>query len=83
MKTALLLFSFLTLASAAHARCVVEIMDAEGEPLGHVFQGETCAPVMRQCREYLQKLRTTGAVCEITLDIGALSSPASNSFSEN
>ncbi len=83
MKIALALFSLLTLASAAQARCVVEVMDADGEPMGHVFQGETCAPIMRQCREYISRLRTPGAVCEITLDIGALSSPAKNSYSEH
>jgi hypothetical protein len=69
----ILLCSFVTLPS--YARCIVEIFDRNGDPLGHIFQDRTCANAMARCKAQLSRLNSPGAKCEITLDIpGALPS---------
>lgn len=77
MKSVILaaLFAF---ASTAHARCVVEILDTNGDPLGHVFQGDSCSQPRERCEEMLRRLRNPEARCEVTLDIGSKATPVKN-----
>lgn len=67
-----MLFSALCLVSiSAYARCVVEILDSQSEPLGYVFQGDTCTEPKARCEQKLRTLNNPDAHCEVTMDIGS------------
>jgi len=68
----------LILTTAAQARCVVEILDNNGDPLGHVFQGDSCTEPKARCQQTLARLRNPEAKCEVTLDIGSKSTEPTN-----
>ncbi len=69
MKALLLGLCILSFSLPAAARCVVEIIGTQSEPLGYVFQENSCPPAMQKCRTQLARLAVRGATCEITLDI--------------
>lgn len=71
MKSLLLAVLFCTFSSYADAKCVVEILDTAGDPLGYVFQGESCADPKARCLRELARINKPDAKCEVTLDIGS------------
>ena len=77
MKSSMIVL-FLVLAPAVYGRCVVEILDNNDEPLGHVFQGDSCTEPKARCEQTLRRLNNSQAKCEITLDIGSRTSPTQN-----
>ncbi len=70
MRRTALIAAFILVPWTAYGKCVVEILDREGNPLGHVFTADRCAPAMARCESRLTRLQVRGAHCEITLDIG-------------
>lgn len=62
-------------APLAHARCVAEIIDEDGEPMGYAFQAENCDAANGRCNDHLRTLNLRGARCEVTMDIGARFAP--------
>jgi hypothetical protein len=69
MKSLLLISICLAISSACYARCVVELFDSKGDPVGHIFQNDHCLQAMNQCKAQLARLNLPGAKCEITLNI--------------
>jgi hypothetical protein len=69
MKAFILGFIFLSFSLPAAARCVVEIFDEEGEPMGHVYQESECRSALAKCKAQLIRLNIPNSTCEITLDI--------------
>ncbi len=72
----LTLITFLLLAAPlAHARCVAEIIAEDGEPMGYVFQADSCDAATGRCNDRLRTLGLRSARCEVTMDIGAQIAP--------
>ena len=71
MKSVLLTVLFCFFSAAVNAKCVVEILDTQGDPLGYVFQGDTCTDPKVRCARELVRLNIVDAKCEVTLDIGS------------
>ncbi len=69
MKALVLGLTLLSFSLPAAARCVVEIFTEEGEPLGYIYQEADCRTAMSKCKTQLSRLNSSGATCEITLDI--------------
>jgi len=69
MKSLILISICLTISSMSYARCVVELFDDKGDPLGFIFQNDECLTAMNLCKAQLRRLSLSGAKCEITLNI--------------
>jgi hypothetical protein len=69
MKAIVLSFIFLSIPLTSYAKCVVEIINSNGDPMGYIFQDKTCPTPMSNCKDKLKTLNEPGATCEITLDI--------------
>lgn len=69
MKSLLLISICLTISSMSHARCVVELFDDKGDPMGFIFQNDECLSAMNLCKAQSRRLNLHGAKCEITLNI--------------
>ncbi|MBY0516031.1 MAG: hypothetical protein K2P81_03920 [Bacteriovoracaceae bacterium] len=69
MKAFALSFIILSTPLTSYAKCVVEIMNSSGDPLGYIFQDKTCPNPMAKCKAKLATLNDSSAKCEITLDI--------------
>lgn len=67
---ALVAFTFvLSFSIPAQAKCIVEILSKDGDPLGYIYQDAVCKNAMNKCKAQLPRVNVEGAVCEITLDI--------------
>ena len=69
MKAFVLSFIIFSIPLSSYAKCVVEIMNSSGDPMGYIFQDKTCPTPMSKCKTKLATLNEPGATCEITLDI--------------
>ncbi len=69
MKALLATMFFISFSATSHARCVVEILSRNGDPMGYIFQEKECSPAMTKCRAQLGRLNLAGARCEITMHI--------------
>lgn len=78
MKSILLAIVIGTFSNLSYARCVVEIVDSNGDPLGQVFQGESCTEPRARCEAQLRRLNNPEAKCEVTLDIGSKTTSTEN-----
>jgi hypothetical protein len=68
MKLLILGLALLSFSLPAAARCVVEIINTQGESLA-VHEANSCSPAMQRCQVQLARMNIRGAQCEITLDI--------------
>ena len=70
MKTKLIALLITLTTTSAYARCVVEILDASNEPLGYVYQGDSCTEPMTRCKKAQERQAIPGE-CVVTYDIGS------------
>lgn len=69
MKTFALALSLL-LPTIGMARCLVEILDNDDDPVGYSYEGRTCPIPLSTCEAQLSRLNRSDARCEITMDVG-------------
>jgi hypothetical protein len=69
MKIIFVLLASINFSAFAASRCVVEMFNSNGDPVGHMFQDRLCSTAMTQCRNLLQRLNLPRARCEVTLDL--------------
>ncbi len=69
MKALVAITFVLSFSIPAHAKCIVEILTKDGDPLGYIYQDAECKNAMNKCKVQLPRVNVPGAVCEITLDI--------------
>ena len=69
MKALVLGLCLASVSAAANAKCVVEILNQGGDPLGYIYQESDCRTAMNKCKAQLPRVNVSGAKCEITLDI--------------
>lgn len=71
MSKALLTVALILVTSSALAKCVVEILDKNGDPVGYApFIAETCSGPRQRCEAQLAQINQPELKCEVTLDIG-------------
>jgi len=71
MKALFVSLMFISFSAPTYAKCVVEILASNGDPLGFIFQENECKTAQAKCKSQLARLNRPGATCEITLDIPA------------
>ena len=69
MKALFVALMFISFSAPTYAKCVVEILASNGDPLGFIFQEKDCKTAQAKCKVQLARLNRPGAKCEITLDI--------------
>ena len=72
MKKIVLATGLIFAASPVFAKCVVEILDKNGDPVGYApYLGDSCANPKARCEAALGRMRLLDLKCEVTLDIGS------------
>lgn len=69
MKAFAVALMFISFSAVSHAKCVVEIIASNGDPLGFIFQERECRVAIAKCSQQLPRVNVPGARCEVTLDI--------------